>query len=95
VLRRFQDLGQALALGIDLLGEGSQYLGILNRVRGSLDMVGTDGLDNLIISAIALFLGSSSSAEEPVRGSLELRVVAACGADYSGAIVLEASSMRR
>jgi hypothetical protein len=95
VLRRLQNLGQALALGIDLLGEGSQYLGILNRVRGSLDMVGTDGLDNLIISAIALFLGSSSSAEEPVRGSLELRVVAACGADYSGAIVLEASSMRR
>jgi hypothetical protein len=95
VLRRFQNLGQALALFIDILREGSQYVRILNCILGGLDMVGADGLNNLVVAAMAGFLGSSSTAEETVRGSLELSVVAACGADDGGAVVLQTSSMRR
>jgi hypothetical protein len=95
VLRRLQDLGQALALVIDVLRECGQDVGILDGVLGGLDVVDADGLDNLIVGAMVGFLGSSSSAEEAVRGSFELRVVAAGGADDSGAVVLETSSMRR
>jgi hypothetical protein len=94
VLRRLQDLGQALALGIDLLGERRQHLGILDRVGCSLYVVGADSLDNLVVAAVVGFLGSTSGAEEAVRGSLELGVVAARGADDSGAVVFETGSVR-
>jgi hypothetical protein len=95
VLRRFQDLGQALALIIDVLRERGQDVRILDGVLGGLDVVGTDGLDNLIVAAVVGFLGSSSSAEEAVGGSFGLCVVAAGGADDGGAVVLETSSTRR
>jgi hypothetical protein len=94
VLRRLQDLGQALALGIDLLRERRQYLGILNRVGCSLYVVGADSLDNLVVAAVVGFLGSASSAKKAVRGPLELGVVAACRADDSGAVVFEAIPAR-
>jgi hypothetical protein len=95
VLRRFQDLGQALALIIDVLRERGQDVRILDGVLGGPDVVGADSLDNLIVAAVVGFLGSSSSAEEAVGGSFGLCVVAAGGADDGGAVVLETSSTRR
>jgi hypothetical protein len=92
VLRRLEDLGQALALGIDLLRKGSQYALIADRVLPRLDVVGADRLDNLVVAAVAGLLGSASGAQEAVGGPLELGVVAARGADDGGAVVLEAGS---
>jgi hypothetical protein len=57
-------------------------------------MVGTDRFNYLVVTAVVGFLGSASSAKEAVGRSFELRVVAACGADYSGAVCLKASSTR-
>ena len=91
-MRRLQNLGQAFTFGIDLFGEVRQDRSIIDRVRRSLDVVGANRFNNLIVSAIGGFLGSTSSAEEAVRRSFELGVVAARGADYGGAIVLQASS---
>jgi hypothetical protein len=93
VLRRFQDLDQALALGIDFLGVGSQDVRVLQDILPGLDVVGADGLDNLVIAAVVGLFGSAGGAKEAVRGSLELRVAAACGADYSRAVRLKTSSM--
>lgn len=93
MLRRLQNLGQAFTFSIDLFGEGRQNCSTLDGVRRSLDVIGANRFNNLIVSAIGGFLGSTSSAEEAVRRSFELGVVAARGADYSGAIVLESSSV--
>jgi hypothetical protein len=92
-LRRLQDLDQALALGIDFLYVGSQDVRALQDILAGLDVVGTDGLDNLIIAAVVRVFGSASGAKKAVRGSFELRVAAACGADYSRAVRRKASSV--
>lgn len=91
VLRRLQDLGQALAFGVDLLGEGSEDLGVLDGVLRSLDVVDADGLDNVIVAAVALLLGGAGGAEEAVGGALGLVLGAASRTDDSGAIGLVAS----
>jgi hypothetical protein len=94
VLRRLKNLDQALALSIDLFGEGCQDLGALQRILSGLDMVGTDRFDYIVVTAVVGLLGSASSAKEAVGRSFELGVVAACGADYSSAVCLKASSAR-
>lgn len=91
VLRRLQDLGQALALGVDLLGEGSQNIGALDGVLRSLDVVGADGFDDVIVAAVALLLGGAGGAEEAVGGALGLVLGAARRTDDSGAVGLVAS----
>lgn len=94
VLGRLEDLGQALAFSIDLFREGSQYIWVLQCVLGGLDVVGADGFDNLVIVTMGGFLSSASGAEEAIGGALEFGVVAAGRADDSGAVALEASSVR-
>jgi hypothetical protein len=93
VLRRLQNLDQALALGIDFVGVGSQDFRALQDILSGLDVVGTDGLDDLVITAVVGLFGGASGAKQAVGGSLELRVAAACGADYSGAVRLKTGSV--
>jgi hypothetical protein len=93
VLGRLEDLDQTLALGIHVGDIGSQDLGVLQDVPAGLDVVGADGLDDVVVTAVVGLFGSASGAEEAVGGSFELRVGAACGADYSRAVRLKASSV--
>lgn len=90
VLGRLQDLGQALAFGIDFLGEGCKDIGALDGILRSLNVVGTDCLDNVIIAAMALLLGSASGTEEAVGGAFSLVLGAASRTDDSGAVDLVA-----
>lgn len=90
VLGRLEDLGQALTLCVHILDEGRKHVRILQRVPAGLDVVGADSLDNVVVAAMAGFLGGAGGAEEPVGGALELGVVAAGRADNGGALVLVA-----
>jgi hypothetical protein len=92
VLRRLEDLDQGLTLGVDVGDVSRQYAFIANRVAPGLDMVGADGLDYLVVVAVARLLGGAGGAQETVRGAFELGVVAARGADNGRAVVLEAGS---
>jgi hypothetical protein len=91
MLRGLQDLRQALAFGIDLLGEGSQNIGALDGVLCSLDVVGADGFDYVIVAAVALRLGGTGGAEEAVGSALSLVLGATRRTDDSGAVGLVAS----
>lgn len=93
VLGRLEDLDQTFALGIHVVDVSSQDVGVLQNVPAGLDVVGADGLDNVVVTAVVGLFGSASGAEEAVGGSFELRVGAACGADYSRAVRLKASSI--
>lgn len=93
MLSRLEDLGEALALGIDPLGEVSQDVRILYGILGGLNMVGADGFNNIVVFAVARFLGSPRSAKETVCCSFNLGIVAAGGADDSGTIVVGAGSV--
>jgi hypothetical protein len=94
VLRRLQDLRQALAFGIDLLGECSQDIGTLDGVLRGLDVVGADSFDDLVVAAVALLLGGAGGAEEAVGGAFGLVLGAACRTDNSGAVGLVTSPSR-
>ena len=89
-----QNLSQALALSIDLFGEGCQDVGVLQGVLCSLDVVGADGFDDVIVAAVALVLGGAGGAEEAVGGTLGLVLGAASRTDNSGAASLVASPGR-
>ena len=91
VLRRLQDLGKGLAFEVDILGEGSKHVGILDGVLRGLDVVGADGFDNVIVAAVALLLGGAGGTEEAVGGALGLVLGAASRTDNSGAVGLVAS----
>ena len=93
MLRRLENLEQALALGIGLFGKGSENVRVLQYLPSSLDVICANSLDNGVICAVVGSLGSASSTEESVCSSLKLGVVAAGGADDSGTIVLEPSSV--
>lgn len=90
VLGRLEDLGQRLALGIDVLGEGCEDVGAPDGVLCGLDVVDADGLDNVIVAAVALLLGGAGGAEEAVGGALGLVLGAARRTDDSGAVDLVA-----
>lgn len=94
VLCGLQNLSQALALSIDLFGEGCQDVGVLQGVLCSLDVVGADGFDDVIVAAVALVLGGAGGAEEAVGGALGLVLGAASRTDNSGAVSLVASPGR-
>lgn len=91
VLRRLQDLCQALTFGIDLLSEGSEDISALKGVLRGLDVVGADGFDNVIVAAVALLLGGAGGAKEAVGGALGLVLGAARRTDDSGAVGLVTS----
>lgn len=93
MLGRLENLDQAPALGVDLVGVGSQDFGALDDIRACLYVVGPDSFDNLVIAAVVGVLGSAGGTKEAVGRPLQLRVAAAGRADNSGAVCLETSSV--
>jgi hypothetical protein len=95
VLRGLQNLDQSLAFDIDLLFELGEKRSIFQRVSGGLDVVGAEGLDDLVVGTRAGSLGGPGAAEEPVGGAFELGGAAARGADNGGAVRVQTAPTTR
>ena len=93
MLRRLEDLDQAVALGVDTVRVSLQRLGGRDGVFGGGDVVGANDIDNVDVLARANAFGLAGGAQQAVGGALALGVGAARRADNGGAVLLEAGTV--
>ena len=62
MLGRLKNFDEALALGIDVLFEAGQHIGIFQRVACVLDVVDANCLNNLVVAAGPDRLGGAGGA---------------------------------
>lgn len=89
-LSTLQNLEQLEALDINLLSVILLDQVVRDRILSSLNMVDTNGLDDVAEFLRVLLENVSSSAQETVGRSLALGRSAACRADYSGTVLAQA-----
>ena len=65
MLRGLEDLDERVAFGVDIFGVLRKDVLVLDRVDGGLDMVGANGLDNLVEAFAARDFGLAGAAEQP------------------------------
>lgn len=89
-LRALQNLEQLEALGVDFLSKVLLDGAIGNGILAGLDVVDTDGLDDVAELLRVLLKNITSGAQKAVGRTLALGRSAASGADDSGAVFVQA-----